>query len=142
MSVPPKHILLVDDDPEIIKLVKIYLDKNGFKISSAQNGHSALAAIKKEKFDLLIVDRLMPRMDGITLITKLKADMNYDGLIIMMSAHDHEDKKLQEIYDYIFDIVPKPFTAGRLKLTIRNALNLKKMQDKYFTLINTVINDE
>ena len=138
----PKHILLVDDDPEIIKIVKFYLSDEGFMITAVQNGHSALAALKKDKFDLMIVDRLMPRMDGITLVTKLKIELNYDGLIIMMSAHDHEDKKLLDIYDHIFDIVPKPFTANRLKLTIRNALNLKKMQDKYFALINTVINDE
>ena len=142
MSVKSKHILLVDDDPEIIKLVKIYLKDTKFKITEVQNGLSALAAIKKQTFDLLIVDRLMPRMDGITLINKLKVDLNYDGLIIMMSAHDHEDKKLLEIFDHIYDIIPKPFTANRLKLTIRNAFNYIKMQQKYLTIINSVINDD
>jgi two-component system, OmpR family, response regulator VanR len=142
MSAKSKHILLVDDDPEIIKLVKIYLKDTEFKITDVQNGISALAAIKKESFDLLIVDRLMPRMDGITLVNKLKDDLNYDGLIIMMSAHDHEDKKLLEIFDHIYDIIPKPFTANRLKLTIRNAFNYKKIQQKYLTIINSVINDD
>lgn len=142
MSAKSKHILLVDDDPEIIKLVKIYLKDTKFKITDVQNGLSALAAIKKETFDLLIVDRLMPRMDGITLVHKLKVDLNYDGLIIMMSAHDHEDKKLLEIFDHIYDIIPKPFTSNRLKLTIRNAFNYKKIQQKYLTIINSVINDE
>jgi DNA-binding response OmpR family regulator len=142
MSAKSKHILLVDDDPEIIKLVKIYLKDTKFKISDVQNGLSALAAIKKETFDLLIVDRLMPRMDGISLVKKLKVDLNYDGLIIMMSAHDHEDKKLLEIFDHIYDIIPKPFTANRLKLTIRNAFNYKRIQQKYLTIINSVIQDE
>ena len=142
MSAKLKHILLVDDDPEIIKLVKIYLKDTKFKITDVQNGISALAAIKKETFDLLIVDRLMPRMDGITLVNRLKVDLNYDGLIIMMSAHDHEDKKLLEIFDHIYDIIPKPFTSNRLKLTIRNAFNYKKIQQKYLTIINSVINDD
>ena len=142
MAVKQKQILLVDDDPEIIKLIKIYLKDANFNLTDVQNGHSALDAIKKNTFDLLIVDRLMPRMDGIALVKKLMIDLNYDGLIIMMSAHDHEDKKLLEIYDHIYDIIPKPFTANRLKLTIRNALNYKKMQKKYFTLINSVISDE
>jgi DNA-binding response OmpR family regulator len=142
MVAKQKQILLVDDDPEIIKLIKIYLKDANFNVTDVQNGHSALDAIKKNTFDLLIVDRLMPRMDGISLVKKLMIDLNYDGLIIMMSAHDHEDKKLLEIYDHIYDIIPKPFTANRLKLTIRNALNYKKMQKKYFTLINSVISDE
>ena len=82
-------------------------------------------------------------MTGSGYVTEIEIKVDkYDLKNDVKKKHDHEDKKLLDIYDHIFDIVPKPFTANRLKLTIRNALNLKKMQDKYFTLINAVINDE
>ena len=65
-----------------------------------------------------------------------------DVPVILMSAHDQEDKNLNEISDLIYDIIPKPFTALRLKIVIRNALRYQALQYKYVNLIKSVINDE
>ena len=134
-------ILIVDDDPEIIKLVKLILKNTKHTLSSAQNGKTALTELEKQNFDLLLVDRLMPRMDGISFIKMAKNELKLDIPVILMSAHDMEDKGLTEIFDLIYDIIPKPFTAFRLKMIIRNALQYQSLQKKYVTLIKSVIND-
>ena len=64
----------------------------------------------------------MPRMDGITFIKTINERKLFDGQIIMISAYDNDDKSLIEIYELIFDILPKPFTSFRLNLTVRNAI--------------------
>lgn len=142
-KMPQKNarLLLVDDDPEIPKLISFYLDGCGYDITTAQNGQIALQILNQQKFDLILVDRMMPRMDGITFVLKIKETSVHDGLIIVMSAHDQENKALLEIYDHIYDIIPKPFTSHRLKLSIRNALAYKFLNDKYFKIINSVIQE-
>jgi DNA-binding NtrC family response regulator len=142
MPKKPAKILIIDDDPEILKLLKIILRGDEFSLFSVQNGRLALAKIKEQHYDLLIVDRLMPRMDGISFIKKLRNDLKLEIPVILMSAHDQDEKTLNEISDLIYDIAPKPFNALRLRLTIRNALKYQKLQKKYITMIKTVIRNE
>lgn len=142
MSAKFAKIFIIDDDPEIIKLVKFILKDNSHKFFSAQNGKIALAELEKQNFDLFLVDRLMPRMDGISFIKAVKNDLKLDTPVILMSAHDQEDKKLNEIADLIYDIIPKPFSALRLKMIIRNALQYQSLNNKYISLIKSVITDE
>ena len=142
MSVKSAKILIVDDDPEIIKLVKFILKDTSYNFFSAQNGKLALTELERQNYDLLLVDRLMPRMDGLSFIKVVKNDLKLDVPVILMSAHDQEDKSLNELADLIYDIVPKPFTALRLKLIIRNALQYQSLNNKYVSLIKSVITDE
>lgn len=135
------HILIVDDDPEIAKLITFYLDGSGYTLNSVQNGHSALEMLKASTYDLVLVDRMMPRMDGITFINQACQSRLHHGPVIIMSAHDQENKAILEISDLIYDILPKPFSSHRLKILIRNALEYKFLRDKYESIIKSVINE-
>ena len=135
------HILIVDDDPEIAKLIRFYLNGAGYILDATQNGQSALELLKEKKYDLILVDRMMPRMDGITFVNQTHNSGIHNGPVIIMSAHDQENKAILEISDIIYDILPKPFTSHRLKISIRNALEYKFLRDRYETIINSVINE-
>jgi len=134
-------ILVIDDDPNISKLIRFYLESELYSITTVQNGQQGILLAGKEDFDLILVDMFMPRMDGLTFLQKLKQAGYNESPVIMVTAIDLDDEKLQNMIDDIFDVLTKPFTANRLKLTIRNALRYRRLQHKYTSLINSVIKE-
>ena len=79
------HILIVEDDADIRSGIEIYLKNQGYDVSQAGDGIEGLAVIEKEEIDLAIVDIMMPRMDGITMMMKVR-EKGYDFPVIMLSA--------------------------------------------------------
>lgn len=105
-------ILVVDDDENIRELITFYLEKEGFEINEAANGKEALELMEHVYYDLLIVDVMMPVMDGFTLIEQL--DQNKDTAVIMLTAkHDSKDK-LNAFSKGVDDYVTKPFIPEEL----------------------------
>jgi DNA-binding NtrC family response regulator len=124
------HILVVDDDPNMIKLIQFYLLKENYEITSCTKGQEALSLLEKDKFDVILIDILMPEMDGHTLLKKMIEELKIDTPILVVTAHGTSDNLMQMIDDGAYDILQKPFTTNRLKLTLRNALLHKKMTEK------------
>ena len=91
-----KKILLVDDEPDLVSLLKKRLEINNYEVISASDGMEALRKAKKEKPDLIILDLMLPKMDGYKLCRMLKFDEKYKRIpIIMLTARvQEEDKKL------------------------------------------------
>lgn len=90
----PKKILIVDDEEEIIFLLKRRLSKNGYEVVLAHNGVEALAVAQRERPDLLILDVMMPELDGLTVCFKLKTDPKYQSIkIILLTARDQQKDK-------------------------------------------------
>ena len=91
-----KKILLVDDEPELVEMVKTRLKANNYEVITASDGQEGLDKAKREKPDLIILDIMLPRMDGYKVCGLLKADTRHNKIpIIMFTARAHEsDKKL------------------------------------------------
>jgi DNA-binding NtrC family response regulator len=125
-----RRILVVDDDPTMIKLIQFYLLKDDYEITPCTKGQDALSILKKDKFDAILIDVLMPEMDGHTLLKKMKDDLKIDIPVLVVTAHGASDNLMEMIEDGAYDILQKPFTTNRLKLTLRNALIHKDLIDK------------
>ena len=89
----PKKILIVDDDPAILKFVSANLDAHNFKTFRARDGEEALQTIEKELPDLIILDIMMPRMDGFEVCRRLREWSQIP--LIMLSARDGEEDKVK-----------------------------------------------
>lgn len=94
----PKHILIVEDTVALLEQITEVLKMEGYKITSASNGQSALTVLKKIKPDGIITDLLMPKMDGFEFITRVRQQASWAGIPIMvfsaMPAHENEIKVL------------------------------------------------
>jgi len=110
-----KHILVVDDDQNILTLVKTILTQKDYKVSTALNGALAVALLKQEKFDAIITDALMPQMDGNTLAQTVKSDPSFKDIpIIMVTASKEVDIIKKSFTAGCVLFLPKPFTAASL----------------------------
>jgi DNA-binding response OmpR family regulator len=125
-----RRILVVDDDPNMIKLIQFYLLHENFDITHCSKGQNALEILKKSSFELILMDILMPEMDGHTLLRKMKKELNIDTPIVILTAHGPHDNLMTVIDEGAYDILQKPFTTNRLKLTIKNTLLHKALLDK------------
>jgi two-component system NtrC family response regulator len=124
------RIMVVDDDPNMIKLIQFYLLQDDYEIISCTKGQDALVFLKKEPFNIVLMDILMPEMDGHTLLKKIREDLRLEIPIVVVTAHGPSDNLMNMIEDGAYDILQKPFTKNRLKLTLRNALLHKSLTDK------------
>jgi len=125
-----KRILVVDDDPNMIKLIQFYLLKDDYEITTCTKGQDALSILKSNQFEVILIDILMPEMDGYTLLKRMKEELNIATPIVVVTAHSASDNLMKMIDDGAYDILQKPFTTNRLKLTLRNALIHKALLDK------------
>ena len=124
-------ILVVDDDPNMFNLIKIYLSSENYQLQSARTGRQAIHLLETNEFDVILSDVLMPEMNGITFIKEARTMTKSNALFIMVTAHGLENHFMKVLDEGVFDIIQKPFTSGRLKLTLRNALNYKFLRDEY-----------
>lgn len=115
------HILIVEDDKEIRDGVEIYLRNQGYRVSKAANGKEGLEIIQKEEIHLAIVDIMMPVMDGVSMLMKLRM-MNYEFPVIMLSAKSEEVDKIMGLNMGADDYVTKPFTPLELLARVNSHL--------------------
>lgn len=114
-------ILIVEDDREIREGVEIYLKNQGYRVCQAANGREGLDVIGKETIHLAIVDIMMPVMDGVTMLMKLR-DMGKKFPVIMLSAKSEEVDKVLGLNMGADDYVTKPFTPMELLARIHSQL--------------------
>ncbi len=115
------HILIVEDDKEIREGIEIYLKSQGYVVFLAEDGIEGLEVIKKEEIHLAIVDVMMPRMDGITMMIKVR-EQGYDFPVIMLSAKSEEVDKIMGLNMGADDYVTKPFTTMELLARVNSHL--------------------
>ena len=112
------HILVVDDDDGIRLLVKKYLNENNFLVSTADNAENASAKIKVVKFDLIILDIMMPGKSGLEFIKDNKNKL--DTPIILLTAKGEASERIEGLEIGADDYLPKPFEPKELILRIKN----------------------
>ena len=115
------HILVVDDDKGIRELVKQYLDEYGFITSTAQNAEDAIDKVNQIKFDLIILDIMMPGKSGLEFLKENKNDI--DTPVILLTAKGEATDRIEGLETGADDYLPKPFEPKELILRIRNILN-------------------
>ena len=121
------HILVVDDDDGIRSLVKKYLNENGFLVSTANSAEEALEKIKIVKFDLIILDIMMPGKNGLEFIEENKKKL--ETPIILLTAKGEANERIEGLETGADDYLPKPFEPKELILRIQNILQKTKKSD-------------
>ncbi|MFD0710769.1 response regulator transcription factor [Paenibacillus sp. GCM10027626] len=118
-----RHILIVDDDPKIAQLIEIYLTNEGYTVTKANDGLEALEIIGEQPIDLVILDIMMPRMDGLSVCMKIRETKTTP--ILMISAKDGDMDKITGLMTGADDYMVKPFNplelVARVKSLIRRA---------------------
>lgn len=127
------RILIVDDEQSMRELLSILLRKEGYEVVTAENGATALKAVQREIFDLVITDLKMPQFDGIALLKSVK-EVSPDTIVIIITAfgttEGAERARILGAYDYI----GKPFNNDEIKLVIHNALEKRHLRKENILL--------
>jgi len=113
-------ILVVDDEPQIVRLVRAYLEEAGFRVVTAYDGEGALAVARRERPDLVVLDVLMPRMDGLEFTRRVRRER--DVPIIMLTARAEETDRVVGLELGADDYVTKPFSPRELVARVRAVL--------------------
>jgi len=113
-------ILVVDDEPEIVKLVRAYLEGAGFRVVTASNGRDALYVTRHEKPDLIVLDLTMPEMDGLEFTRRLRQEKNTP--IVMLTARVEETDRIIGLELGADDYVTKPFSPREIVARVRAVL--------------------
>jgi CheY-like chemotaxis protein len=119
----PLCILVVDDDPAIRAMYTEILADEGYGVQTAENGQDAIAQIHAHQTDLIMMDIMMPIMDGLTACTKIKADPEMQGVpIIIMSAGTNLRRQAEEFACLAAAIIPKPIDLDYLLDTVKRLI--------------------
>jgi two-component system phosphate regulon response regulator OmpR len=121
------HILVVDDDDGIRELVKKYLSENNFLITTANSAEDAKEKISIIKFDLIVLDIMMPGKSGLEFTSENKD--NIDIPIILLTAKGESNERIEGLEVGADDYLPKPFEPKELVLRIKNILNKTKSKN-------------
>jgi len=116
----PQTVLIVDDEKRLVSLVQSYLVQEGYKVATAFNGKDALAVAEKEKPNLIILDIMMPEMNGYEFMREHRAQA--DTPIIMLTAKVEDEDKVIGLELGADDYVTKPFKPRELMARVRNVL--------------------
>ena len=141
-------ILVCDDDKEIVEAIEIYLTQDGHQVLEAYDGIEAVEILKKESVDLLIMDIMMPRMDGIRAALKIREKHNIP--IIILSAKSEDADKILGLNIGADDYITKPFNplelVARVKSHLRRYMQLGsttiKESEAVYTVGGLAINDD
>ena len=127
-------ILLVDDEPNIIELAQLYLEREGYRIITASDGKAALAAVEKQRPALLVLDVMMPEVDGLEVCRTLRGKKD-PVAILMLTARDEDIDKILGLELGADDYLTKPFNPRELVARVRAVLRRSSTQ-------SDVIDDE
>ena len=126
------NILICDDDKEILEAITIYLSNEGYNIYKAANGLEALAIVEENEIQLIIMDIMMPKMDGIRATLKLREENNIP--VIMLSAKAEDTDKIMGLNMGADDYITKPFNPleliARVKSQLRRYTTLGSLETK------------
>lgn len=121
-----EHILICDDEKDIVHALTIYLTAEGYRVSEAYNGKEALALLETEEIHLILLDVMMPQMDGITALSKLRERFNLP--VILLTAKSEDSDKILGLNIGADDYITKPFNPVEVVARVRSQLR------RYLTL--------
>lgn len=121
----PYRVLVVDDEPHVARLVEINLTQLGIEVRSAGDGEECLSLVAQEKPDLVILDVMMPRLDGFETLSRLRADPATAELpVIMLTARAQDEDTFEGYGRGARWYLTKPFAPEELRRTVRRVLGI------------------
>ncbi|MDT5121589.1 MAG: hypothetical protein QOC96_1071 [Acidobacteriota bacterium] len=118
-----KKILVVDDDLELQDLAEVALKREGYEVRAAHDAYQGLEMIEQEKYDLALLDVMMPGMDGLEMLSRLRA-RNKDLPVIIMTALSAPETAISALRDHACDFLQKPFDLEQLISAVKTAFEL------------------
>ena len=126
----PARILIVDDHEDNIELLRARLEARGYCIDTAMDGEQALARVANTAPDLILLDVMMPRIDGFEVVRRLKADKTLPFIpIILQTALDSTEHKVEGLDAGADDYITKPINFAELEARVKSMLRIKALQD-------------
>ena len=124
-----KKILVVDDHEDNVEVLRARLESRGYEVEGAMSGQEALDAVSRWCPDLVLLDVMMPDMDGLEVVSRLKADTNLPFIpVIMQTALDSTERMVAGLEAGADDYVTKPINFAELEARVRSLLRIKKLQ--------------
>jgi DNA-binding NtrC family response regulator len=120
------NILIIDDERPIRNALKEILEYEKFSVDEAEDGQAGLEKIKSGKYDLIMCDIKMPKMDGLEVLEKA-VDLGIDTPIVMISGHGTIETAVEALKKGAYDFISKPFDLNRLLVTVRNSIDRKEL---------------
>src|SRR6266852_4421514 len=122
-NVPDRPILVVDDDAKIVRLVRTYLERDGFAVVTAADGPGALDAIERHQPALVVLDLMLPELDGRAVIRAVRRDEEAGATpILVLSARGTTIDRIAGLEDGADDYLPKPFSPAELVVRVKAIL--------------------
>ena len=121
------RVLVVDDDKGMREVLEIMLSKEGYQVTSAPGGREALNICQKSKFDVVITDLKMPRVDGIDVLKGIK-ESSPETMVVLVTAYASGETAVAAMQEGAYDYLEKNFDIEELKLTVRDALKRKGVE--------------
>jgi len=119
----PERILVVDDEPDLLELVRVNLDRAGFRVETAETGQEALDQLRRSPPDLMVLDLMLPDLSGTEICRRVRASPELAGVaIIMLTAKAEEVDRVVGFEVGADDYVPKPFSPRELVLRVQAVL--------------------
>ncbi|WP_426059137.1 response regulator transcription factor [Hymenobacter sp. B1770] len=123
MKVP--HILIVDDEPNIVMSLEFLMRKNGYQVGIARNGTEAMTAIEQTPYDLVLLDIMMPDVDGYQVCRVLRQRPDRAGTKVIFLSAKSREPDIQKGYEVGADLyIPKPFSTRQLMEKVRELLGV------------------
>ena len=123
------RILVVDDDQGMREFLEIMLTREGYKVKAASGGKEALSFCRKKKFDLVITDLKMPKIDGIDLLKSIK-ELSPETMVILITGYASGETAVAAMEEGAFDYLEKNFDVEDLKSTVKDALGKKGIREE------------
>jgi DNA-binding response OmpR family regulator len=121
--IPDRPILVVDDDAKIVRLVRTYLERDGFSVVTAADGPAALDAIERHRPALVVLDLMLPELDGRAVVRAVRRDDEAAATpILIISARGSTVDRIAGLEDGADDYLPKPFSPAELVLRVKSIL--------------------
>lgn len=138
-------VLLVDDEPSIVQLARMYLEREGYRVATVHDGEAALEAVRRQRPDVVVLDVMLPKVDGFEVCRRLRAEDN-PVPIIMLTARDDDIDKILGLELGADDYLTKPFNprelVARVKAILRRVERAQVSEEEHprpLRLGNTVI---
>jgi two-component system, NtrC family, response regulator AtoC len=131
-----KQVLIVDDEPNLRKILSAQLSRDGYEVMTAEDGEQGLALLKEHHIDLVITDLKMPKVDGMTLLRKA-LELEPELPVVLITAHGTIDTAVEALKSGAFDFVTKPFDKDEVRQIVAKALKTRDLRAADATPVET-----
>ena len=125
-SKPERRVLVIDDEPQIRRLLRVTLEANGYEVFDAVTGQAGIVSAAQDRPDLILLDLGLPDLDGVTVLRRIREWSRVP--VIVLSVRDREDDKIAALDAGADDFVTKPFGSGELLARLRTTLRRAQPQ--------------